>query len=91
MGTALLHLLLTLGLASPLHGQRGIELALDAVLMVPRRLAVANKQQACWGWLGWVRDGFAGLGLLWARGSDTDIYTNFLLIPRSESWADLRR
>jgi Domain of unknown function (DUF4388) len=37
-----------------------------------------------------VRNGFAGLGLLLARGSDLDIYTNFLLIPRS-GWADLRR
>ncbi len=37
-----------------------------------------------------MRNGFAGLGLVLARESDTDIYTNFLLIPRS-GWADLRR
>jgi hypothetical protein len=30
-----------------------------------------------------MRIGFAGLGLLRARGSDLDIYTNFLLIQRS--------
>src|SRR5258708_23777885 len=78
-----------LGLAAALAGQRRIPLALDAVLAVPGRLAVANqdhpgrRSRARW-------DGFAGLGRLRERGSDLDIYTNFLLIPRS-GWADLRR
>ena len=34
-----------LGLAAALIRQRGIELTLDAVLAIPRRLAVANQQQ----------------------------------------------
>ncbi|MGH7760571.1 MAG: DUF4388 domain-containing protein [Candidatus Dormibacteraceae bacterium] len=59
------------------------------MLAIPGRLAVANqdhpgrRSRARW-------DGFAGLGRLRERGSDLDIYTNFLLIPRS-GWADLRR
>jgi Domain of unknown function (DUF4388) len=64
---------------------------------------VAHEEQARWRWLvraiteshpgrrvSALRNGSAGLGLLWARGSDLDIYTNFLSKPRS-GWADLRR
>jgi hypothetical protein len=41
-----------LGLPPALLGQRRVELALDAVLVVPGRLTVANQQQASGGWLG---------------------------------------
>jgi hypothetical protein len=74
--------------------KRGVELALDAALVVPRRLPVANQQQARRFWLGlggngvvglrregiWKLNGDAGLRRLRARRSDLDIYTNFLLI-----------
>src|ERR1700674_2681819 len=69
-----------LGLAATLVGEGRIQLTLDPVFTIPGRLAVANqdhpgrRSRARW-------DGFAGLGRLRARGSDLDIYTNFLLIP----------
>src|SRR4029077_4942894 len=74
------------GLSAPFCGQRRIELALDAMLAIPRRLAVAKQNQPRWRRPGGERE----LGRLRARGSDLDIYTNFLLISRS-GWADLRR
>ena len=46
---------------------------------------MTHEQQARWRWLDSGRNGFAEVGRLRARGSDTDIYTNFLLIPRSEA------
>src|SRR5258708_11169480 len=36
-------------LAAPLIRKRGVELALDAMVSVPRRLAVADEHQARWG------------------------------------------
>ena len=44
-----------LGLPPALLGEWRIELALDAVLAVPGRLAVANQEQASGGWLGGER------------------------------------
>ena len=76
-----------LRLAPAFIGKGRIELALDAVLSVPRRLAVANEKQA-------GRRAFRGerqLRRLGARGSDLAIYTNFLLVPLIGSVADLRR
>ena len=58
-------------------GQWRVELTLDAVLLVPRRLAVADEDKARGSGTGGKRE----LWWLWARGSDTDAYTNFLLNP----------
>ena len=81
------------GLTAALFGKRRIELALDAVIPVPRRLTVPDEDQtsgsgASWQWGGvatlWLRHnprgfGDASLRRLRAR-SDLDAYTNFLLV-----------
>jgi len=83
------------GLLPAFLGKRRVELALDAPLAVPGRLAVADQQQARRLWLGlsWsslVRlggerigklNGRAGLSRVRARSFDLDIYTNFLFNP----------
>ena len=51
---------------------------------------MADEQEAGGGRPGDDRIGFAVICRFQARGSDLDIYTNFLLIP-SIGWADLRR
>ena len=71
-------------LFAAINGKGRIELALDAVLLVPGRLAVAHQQQARRRGSEGARLGAAGLGLLRAREFDLDIYTNFL-ISRSGS------
>jgi hypothetical protein len=67
-----------LSLPAALIGKGRVGLALDAVLEVPGGLAVADEKQArrpdFWG----RRSGPDGVRLLRARGSDLDIYTNFL-------------
>jgi len=60
-----------------LLGERRIQLALDAMLLVPGRLPVADEDQA----RGRRTGGKGEFRRLGARGSDTDAYTNFLLNP----------
>src|SRR5712692_2476358 len=60
-------------LAATFLREWGVELALDAVLAIPGRLAVANQQQS-------RGRRFRGNRRVWrlrARESDLDIYTNF--------------
>src|SRR5689334_5204273 len=60
-----------LGLAAAFGGKRRVELALDAVLAVPGRLAVPDEDKARGSWTGRQRE----LRWLRARGSDLDAYT----------------
>jgi hypothetical protein len=62
------------GLAAPFRGQWRIELALDAVLAIPRRFAVADQEEASRRWPGGDRQ----FRRLRARYFDIDAYTNFL-------------
>src|SRR5438105_2022523 len=57
--------------------ERRVELTLDSVLLVPGRLAVADQKEARGGGTSRYRE----LRRLWARRSDLDAYTNFLLNP----------
>jgi hypothetical protein len=60
-------------LPAALLGKGRVELALDAVLSVPGRLAVPHQQQARGRWLGWERE----FRRLRARECDLAIYTSF--------------
>jgi hypothetical protein len=64
-------------LAASALRKRGIELPLDTPFVVPRRLAMTYEKKAGGGGFGRLRNRFAGLGLLRARGFDLAIYTNF--------------
>src|SRR6266567_7882849 len=61
------------GLAATFCGKRRVELALDAVLPVPGRLAMPDKKETRGRWLGWERE----FGRLRARECDLAIYTSF--------------
>jgi len=71
------------GLPAAFARQGWVKLALNPALGVPGRFPMANQKEAGGGWPRGDRIDFSGFCRFRERGSDLDIYTSLLLIPRS--------